>query len=88
MSAGETPLEMVRRHVSEGEGQIAKQLLIIERLRTTPAPSAGSEALLVEAEALLGQFSSTQTAHVAHLLQIQADQDAGLHDADGNLALS
>lgn len=86
MTAGETPLAMVSRHMTEGEGHITRQLAIIDRLQKTQAPSEGSEALLVEAEAMLEQFRTTQSAHVAHLHQIRDDQDAGLRDHDGNLA--
>ncbi|MFN3932750.1 MAG: hypothetical protein ACK4JY_13485 [Brevundimonas sp.] len=86
MATGETPLMMVRRHIAEGEDHIARQLAIIERLRIQ-ARSGGSESLLLEAEALLGQFEATQIAHVAQLRQIQEDQQAGLRDADGNLTI-
>lgn len=88
MTADETPLAMVRRHVTEGEEHITRQLAIIDRLRKSQAPSDSSEALLVEADAMLDQFRTTQRAHVAHLHQIRDEQDAGLRDADGNLHLS
>lgn len=87
MTADETPLEMVHRHIVEGEGHIARQLMILEKLRSTRSASEISEAMLGEAEVLLDQFRETQSAHVAHLAQIREDQGAGLRDADGNLSL-
>jgi hypothetical protein len=82
----ETPLQMVHRHLSEGERHIAQQLLLIERLRSQQS-TLESQDLLAEAEALLDQFKSTQASHTAHLYQIREDQNAGLRDADGNLNL-
>jgi hypothetical protein len=78
---------MVSRHVIEGEGHITKQLLLIDQLRSSDAPSDEAEALLADADALLLQFMDTQTAHVAHLKQIRDDQSAGTRDSDGNLIL-
>ena len=88
MAPSETPLEMVRRHVSEAEAHIARQVQIVERLRTSPGSAPEAAELLTQAEALLVQLRSAQAAHLAHLRQIQNEQDAGWRDADGNLHLA
>jgi hypothetical protein len=54
---------MVRRHVREGYGHIARQCEIIAELR-----ASGHSVVL--AEALLATFQSTQSAHEAHLARI------------------
>lgn len=88
MTASETPLQMVRRHIAEGEAHIAKQVLVIETLRTLNSSAEGSGALLTAAEALLDQFRSTQTSHIDHLRMIQQDQGDGLRDEHGNLVFN
>jgi hypothetical protein len=88
MSPSETPLEMVSRHVSEGEAYIAQQVLLVERLRRSDTSAKERQDLLSEAEALLVEFRATQSAHITHLRQIRSEQEAGLRDADGNLKLA
>ena len=63
MGGGETELEMVRRHVREGYGHIARQREIIAELRA-------SGRSIVLAEALLATFLTAQAAHEAHLARI------------------
>jgi hypothetical protein len=46
MTAGETELEMAVRHVAEQENRIARQEVLIERLRKVGAPLDDALALL------------------------------------------
>lgn len=50
MSAAETELEMVRRHIKEGAGHLTKQRALIVRLRDAGFATAEAEALLVTLE--------------------------------------
>ncbi|MGX7704751.1 hypothetical protein [Methylobacterium sp. Gmos1] len=60
----ETELEMVLRHVIEGECRVVRQRALVARL----APSGGQTAAL--AEALLADFQATLEAHRAHLARL------------------
>lgn len=64
MTAGETELEMAVRHVAEQENRIARQEVLIERLRKVGAPSDDALGLLAAMQDLL----ETMRAHVARLL--------------------
>jgi hypothetical protein len=64
-SADETELEMVRRHVREGEEHLAKQRALIARLKTSHRPTE-------DAEALLDTFEDLQRQHKAHLVLIES----------------
>ena len=63
MTAGETELEMAVRHVAEQENRIARQEVLIERLRKVGAPLDDALALL----ATMQDFVKTMRAHVARL---------------------
>ena len=63
--AGESELDMVKRHVREGEVQVARQREIVAALGKT-----GRAVDL--AESLLALFVSIQDAHQAHLERITA----------------
>jgi hypothetical protein len=60
---GETELEMAARHVAEQEQRIARQEVLIERLRRVGAPLDRSLGLLGEMKDLLERMR----AHVARL---------------------
>lgn len=60
MSAGETEIEIVCRHVREGAERIAKQRALVARLKAQELPAE-------EAEALLASFEDLQRQHEAHL---------------------
>ncbi|MCJ2090791.1 hypothetical protein MKK88_33130 [Methylobacterium sp. E-005] len=62
-SANETELEMVRRHIREGAGQLASQRFLIARMRM-------NGILTEEAERLLLAFEDTLKQHDAHLPRI------------------
>lgn len=62
-SADETELEMVRRHISQGEGHLAGQRALIARIEASGLPTE-------EAEALLVTFEATQEQHGTHLARI------------------
>jgi hypothetical protein len=63
MMAGETELEMAVRHVAEQEKRIARQEVLIERLRKAGAPSDDALGLVVSMRDLL----ETMRDHVARL---------------------
>jgi hypothetical protein len=63
MTAGETELEMAVRHVAEQEERIARQHLLIERLRKVGVPLEAARDLLGAMQDLL----ETMRAHVARL---------------------
>jgi len=63
MTAGETELEMAVRHVAEQENRIARQEVLIERLRKVGAPLDDALALLASKQ----DFVKTMCAHVARL---------------------
>ena len=68
MRAEETELEMVQRHVREGEKHLVNQRALIDRLRASELPTG-------EAEALLDTFEDMQGQHIAHLMRLQANRD-------------
>lgn len=68
MGAEETELEMVRRHIREGEGHLASQRALIARMRTSHLPTDG-------AEALLATFEELQRQHEAHLVRVEGERD-------------
>lgn len=65
MRADETELMMVRRHIRDGAGHIAKQRALIARLRQKGLPTE-------EAEALLVTFEDMQRQHEDHLARVEA----------------
>ena len=67
MRAGETKLEMVRRHVEEGAGHIEKQRALIAQLWAAGLPTE-------EAQALLGTFEAVQCQHEDDLARIMNKQ--------------
>lgn len=66
-STDETELEMVQRHVREGEGHLANQRALIARLKTSHLPTE-------VAEALLANFEDLQQQHEVHLVRVEAKQ--------------
>lgn len=64
MSAEETDLEMVQRHVRAGERHLANQRALIARLKASELPTG-------EAEALLDTFEDMQGQHKAHLARLK-----------------
>jgi hypothetical protein len=69
MSAEESELAMVRRHVREGEMHVARQRAVVDRLRAEGLPVA-------EAEALLATFEDLQRQHEAHLARAEGERQA------------
>jgi DNA-binding transcriptional MerR regulator len=67
MSAAETKLEMLRRHVRQGEEHIAKQHAIIARLKARGLP-------IEEAKRLLATFEDLQRQHEAHLARAEDEE--------------
>lgn len=65
-SAGETELDMLRRHVREGAGHVENQRALVARLRADGLP-------VDEAEALLATFEDIQKQHEAHLARVEAE---------------
>ena len=63
MTAGETELQMELRHVAEQEKRIARQEVLIERLRKVGAPSDEAVGLL----AIMQDLLKTMRAHVERL---------------------
>lgn len=62
-SVEETELEMVRRHIREGAGHLARQRFLIARMRMGGIPTE-------EAETLLATFEDNPGQHEAHLARI------------------
>ena len=71
MGAEETDLEMVQRHVREGEGHLANQRALIARLKTSGLPTD-------EAEAVLDVFKEVQRHHEAHCRRLEGNRDSAL----------
>ena len=72
MAATETELEMVQRHIREGDADVERQREIVARLRGRDAPIENvASALLASFEDLLGQ-------HKAHLARLE-DKGAAHH---------
>lgn len=61
---GETELEMVQRHIREGEGHLRRQGELITRLQELGAPTD-------IATSLLEQFTDCQRQHKEHLTRLQ-----------------
>ena len=61
----ETELEMVRRHVREGAGHVARQRGIVAGLHA-------NSQLLEVAEQLLANFEDVQRQHIAHLARLES----------------
>ena len=68
MGAEESELEMVRRHVREGEKHLAGQRALIARLKASDLPTEG-------ADALLDTFEVSQRQHEAHLKRVESTRD-------------
>jgi hypothetical protein len=64
MRSGETKLEIAERHVRQGREHIARQLEIIQKLRSHGYPTDGAERVLANLEHL-------QRLHEAHLERLQ-----------------
>lgn len=67
MQPGETELEMVSRHMADGDRQIEKQRALIAHMESTGAST-------VAAVALLGAFVDVQSLHCEHLARLQNRQ--------------
>ncbi|KPH05108.1 hypothetical protein CO657_36135 (plasmid) [Rhizobium acidisoli] len=78
MGIYETPVEMVWRHVVEGEKHLAAQMMLIERLRGKALPTEG-------AHALLESFYVSQAQHEEHLRRLMREQTLSLRDEQRNL---
>jgi len=79
MRPGETLLQMVHRHVDEGERHVREQTELVARL------AAAQSGCLDEARAVLAMFQSTQAAHERHRDQIEDEIRTGIRDAAGQL---
>jgi hypothetical protein len=69
VAKGETELQMVQRHVREGEAHVQRQREIVAEMLERGAP-ADISATLLEA------FQDTLRLHKAHLVRIEARDDA------------
>ena len=69
MAKGETELQMVQRHVREGEAHVQRQSEIVTKMRERGA----STDIPVT---LLAAFQETLRQHKAHLGRIEARDDA------------
>lgn len=65
MASAETEIEMVKRHLSEGEEIIDRQTILISELS-----EAGKDSK--EAQAVLRTFLITQSLHREHLARLMA----------------
>lgn len=65
MAVGETELEMVERHVRQGERHVTRQLDIIEEMMLRNQPTAVAESLLFN-------FEITLLAHHDHLYRLNS----------------
>ena len=63
MTTGETNLEMVQRHVRQGEKHVSRQLEIIAEMQFRKQPTGLAETLLFN-------FDRSLRAHKAHLEQL------------------
>ncbi|EJC75588.1 hypothetical protein Rleg10DRAFT_5778 [Rhizobium leguminosarum bv. trifolii WSM2012] len=78
MGIYETPVEMVARHILEGERHLAGQIALLERLRRKGLPTE-------VAEELLERFYLSQAQHEEHRRRISEECELGLRDKQGNL---
>jgi hypothetical protein len=69
VSKGETELQMVQRHVREGEAHVLRQREIVARMGERRAPTD-------VAVTLLEAFQDTLRQHKAHLVRLEARDDA------------
>ncbi len=76
MSAGETKLEMLRRHVRQGAEHVANQRALVGRLKEHALPTG-------PAEDLLANFEDLQRQHEAHLARAEAEAERPGCIADG-----
>jgi hypothetical protein len=67
MRAGETELQMCVRHVAEQEARIARQEILIERLRKIGSPLLDDALRLLDA---MQDFLESMREHAARLSQI------------------
>lgn len=67
MRENETEIEMVRRHVEEGAKHIARQRLLVARLRQEGLPTQ-------EAANLLATFEAIQRQHEDHLARATTER--------------
>ena len=65
-AGGETELEMVQRHVRQGERHVARQLEIIADMQFRKQPTGSAENLLFN-------FDRSLRAHKAHLEQLTSN---------------
>ena len=66
MRAAETELEMVQRHILEGERHVSRQLEIIAEMQLRKQPTGSAENLLFN-------FDKSLRAHKAHLEQLTSN---------------
>lgn len=66
MAVGETELEMVERHVQQGERHVSRQLEIITAMQFRDQPT-------YLAESLLYNFEASLRAHKDHLIQLTSN---------------
>ena len=66
MTTGETELEMVQRHVRQGEKHVSRQLEIIAEMQLRKQPTGSAENLLFN-------FDRSLRAHKAHLEQLTSN---------------
>ena len=66
MTTGETNLEMVQRHVRQGEKHVSRQLEIIAEMQLRKQPTGSAENLLFN-------FDKSLRAHKAHLEQLTSN---------------
>lgn len=71
VSANETELEMVRRHIQAGADHVAEQRSLIARLGVAGLPTD-------RAERLLANFEDLQAQHEDHLVRILAREASRL----------
>jgi hypothetical protein len=69
MAKGETELQMVQRHVREGEAHVQRQREIVTKMWERGAPTD-------IAVTLLEAFQDTLRQHKAHLVRLEARDDA------------
>lgn len=69
MAKGETELQMVQRHIREGNAHVQRQTEIVTQMWERGAPTD-------VAVTLLKQFQDTLRLHKAHLVRIEARDNA------------
>jgi hypothetical protein len=76
--AGETHMQMARRHVREGEARVQRQRVLIGRLHDLRADTSTAEQLLAE-------FEHSLDDHRTSLDRLIEEQRAGRRDAAGDI---